>query len=214
VLDENEESIVIFSHTVIKIKNKVKVPITDKNVVISGDKTLRCFVCGHAVATKEHELSEILDNVRLLPQLLESFQKLTVCNGLGAINIHLLPIDSIIQDCVYQWRHKDCTMISKQKKCDRCMKMRQLVLKKEIRLKRNRMLIHISQTSNPMDQRKLIVLQKRNLREKREKNRARQCVQLLKQSLRRKANEIASIRTETLDQRWSALNVPEPHSAK
>lgn len=82
VLDENEESIVVFSHTIIKIKNNVKIPITDKNIVISGDKTLRYFVCGHVVATKEHELSEILDNVRLLPQLLELFQKLTVCNGL------------------------------------------------------------------------------------------------------------------------------------
>lgn len=189
MLHENEESIVVFSHTVIKIRNNTKVPITDKHVVISSDKTLRYFVCGNGVAAKKHELSEILDNVKLLPQFLESFQKMTVCKGLGVINIHLLPIDSIMQDCVDQWRHKDCTMISKER-CDRCMKMRQLVLQKERRLKRNKMLIRISQVSNPMDHRKLFALRKKNLRERREKRRARQRTQLLKQSLRRKANEI------------------------
>lgn len=73
------------------------------------------------------------------------------------------------------------------------------MLKKEVRLKRNKMLIRVSQVSNAMDHRKLVALQKKNFRERREKNRARQRVQLLKQSMRRKANEIALIRTKTLD---------------
>ncbi|XP_071642190.1 uncharacterized protein [Temnothorax longispinosus] len=197
----------VFSYSVMKVENAVRSPVTERNIVIDSDRTLHHYVYGRAVATKENNLSEILDDIRLLPQYLKSFQNRNLCNGLGAINVLFLPSDNVFRDYVNRWRHKDCTMITKRKRCDHCIKMRQQIIQKEARSKNIKTVKRVLRASNPIDNKKLIALQKKMSCEKRAKNRAKRRIQLLTQSLKEKASEIASIRAKTLDEKCSKLNI-------
>lgn len=94
------------------------------------------------------------------------------------------------------------------KRCNQCMKMRQRLLKREKRSKEDRPLGRVLQAFNPIDQRKRLALRKKSSRERRLKNRAKLRGELLRQSLKNKADEIASIRAETLEERCSNLKVP------
>lgn len=135
------------------------------------------------------------------------FKNINVCNGLGAVNVHQLSDNTVFKDYIKRWHDNDCTMISIRKKCDSCMTRRQWIIQKEARSKKTQTLKRILRVSNSIDQRKLIALRKKKCRENRAKNRAKQRVQLLTQSLKEEADKIASIRIETLAEKCSELHV-------
>ncbi|KMQ90093.1 tigger transposable element-derived protein 7-like protein [Lasius niger] len=130
----------LFTYAVTKMENGDKFPVVEKNVKLCANKELRYFVYGRAVDVHGCKLPQILEDIASLPQALKKFQNMNMCNGLGTINVHHLSADSAFKDSVDQWRHKNCTLISKQKRCGHCMKMRNVVQKKEARLKMKRSL--------------------------------------------------------------------------
>jgi len=167
----------LFTYAVTKMENGDKFPVVEKSVQLCANKELRYFVYGSAVDVHGYKLPQILEDIASLPQALEKFQNMNLCNGLGTVNVHHLSADSTFKDPVDRWRHKNCTLISKRKRCDHCMKMRNAVQKKEARSKTKGSLERVCRVSNPIDQRKLIALRKKSLCERRQKKRAQKRVQ-------------------------------------
>ncbi|XP_043278765.1 uncharacterized protein [Venturia canescens] len=170
---------VLLSYYVTKRENGDSLPVMERNVKLSTNKELRYYVYGRVVDVGGWSLPQVLNDVGSLPQALEKFKNTNLCNGLGAINHHHLSSDNVFKDYVDRWHHKNCTLISKFKRCAHCIKMRGAVLKRELRLKTVGPPKRISQSSNPIDQAKLIALRKKNACERRMHNRAQQRIRSL-----------------------------------
>lgn len=199
---------VVFTNIVKTRENSTAGPIIDKCVEIKTDKTLCYSVYGRVIDPEGCQLTPVLTDTALLPKTLERFKNLNVCNGLGAVNVHHLSVDSVFQDWIRRWRDKNCTMISKRKRCEYCKKMRQRILRREARSTKTETLHRIRHVSNPIDKRKLIALRKKNSRARRVKNYSKRRIRLLTQSLTKKADEIASIRAEVLAEKFLQFQVP------
>ena len=192
-------------------KNRNEAPVIEKSIMVDTNNALRYSVYGYAV--KSEELPSILIDTTHLPNILQKFKNMKLCYGLGAVNVHHLWADSVFKDCIDGWRHSNCTLLSKRKRCNHCSITRQRIMRRQTRSKDNRIETRIMRASNPTDQKKLLALRKKCCRQRRLKNRAKQRVQLLTQSLREKADEIALVRSETLNERCSKLNVPDAQKA-
>ncbi|XP_046411774.1 uncharacterized protein LOC124175492 [Neodiprion fabricii] len=201
-----DNAAVLFSYVTPKVDNGENVPVIQRLVKLDPNKQLRYFVYGRVV--HECKLLQVLDSIDLLPQALENFKNMNLCNGLGSINEHHLSLNSVFKDGVDHWRDRDCTLISKWKRCACCIKMRAVVLKRESRSKTEKSLKRVHQASNPIDQRKINALRKRNERIRRIQHRTRKRIHLLERSLKEKAAEIALIRNQTLINRCSKLKIP------
>lgn len=58
-------------------------PLTQKHVVLDTDRQLQYYVNGCHVNTQETELEQMYNTADLMPYILEKFQKMNVCSGLG-----------------------------------------------------------------------------------------------------------------------------------
>lgn len=173
----DEAETIVFSLFAKKIVNGLKMPVPLKIVTVSADKTLHYFVYGCVIDAQEHNLAQTSVDTKLLPQILETFQSMTVCNGLGTININHLSGYNIFKDYIGEWRPNNCSFISKMKRCARCIQMRRLTWKRERRLKiKTSVKLNYIPTLNPMDQGKITAHRKNNLRDRRRRNRAQQRV--------------------------------------
>lgn len=141
----------LFTYAITRMENGDKFPVVEKSVQLCINKELRYFVYGSAVNVHGCKLPQILEDIALLPQALKKFQNINLCNGLGTINVHHLSADSAFKDYVDRWHSKNCTLISKRKRCDHCMNMRNLVQMKEARSKTKVSLKRVCRVSNPID---------------------------------------------------------------
>ncbi|XP_024946614.1 uncharacterized protein LOC112495201, partial [Cephus cinctus] len=187
------------------VVTSAEIPVIERSVMVDPDNRVRYSLYGHTDDPKECKLVEVLEETSLLAETLEKFRRMKACGGLGAVKVHYLSADTVFKDCLDRWRDNNCTLLSKQKKCEGCKKMRQRILRREVRAKENRTTKRVLRASNPIDEKKLLALRKKSDRERRLKNRAKQRVHLLLQSLRRKAEEIASISVESLEERCRAF---------
>ena len=192
-------------------KNGNEAPVIAKSIMVDTNNALRYSVYRYAV--KSEELPTILIDTPHLPNILQEFKNMKLCYGLGAVNVHHLLADSVFKDYIDGWRNSNCTSLSKRKRCNHCSITRQRIMRRETRLKDHRIVTRIIRASNPTNQKKLLTLRKKCCHERRLKNRAKQRVQLLTQSLREEADEIALVRSETLNERCSKLNVPDAQKA-
>ncbi|XP_071578146.1 uncharacterized protein [Temnothorax nylanderi] len=141
----------LFTYAITKMENDDKFPVVEKSIQLCANKELRYFVYGSAVNVHGCKLPQILEDIASLPQALKNFQNINLCNGLGTINVHHLSADSAFKDYVDRWRSKNCTLISKRKRCDHCMNMRNVVQMKEARSKTKVSLKRVCRVSNPID---------------------------------------------------------------
>lgn len=198
----------LFSYAVTLTKKGITVPITQKSVTLDTERKLCYYIYGHLVNVNGTDLDKILDNTTMLPSILIKFQHMNVCSGIGDVNVHFIQADSAFKNYIDQWHHHECSLLSKRKRCDRCIKLRKNILQKELRLKNPSSINRICGLSNPLDEKKLQAIRIKMNRERREKNRAKFRSTLLKESLKAKEDEIANIKDLTLDTRCSELNVP------
>ncbi|CAL1681203.1 unnamed protein product [Lasius platythorax] len=198
----------LFSYAVTLTKKGITVPITQKSVTLDTERKLCYYIYGHLVNVDGTDLDKILDNTTMLPSILIKFQHMNVCSGIGDVSVHFIQADSAFKNYIDQWHHHECSLLSKRKRCDRCIKLRKNILQKELRLKNPSSINRICGLSNPLDEKKLQAIRIKMNRERREKNRAKFRSTLLKESLKAKEDEIANIKDLTLDTRCSELNVP------
>lgn len=144
----------------------------------------------------------------MLPSILIKFQHMNVCSGIGDVNVHFIQADSAFKDYIDQWHHHECFLLSKRKRCDRCIKLRKNILQKELKLQNPFSINRICGLSNPLSEKKLQAIRIKMNQERREKNRAKFRSPLLKELFKAKEDEIATIKDLTLDTRCSELNVP------
>ncbi|XP_071653264.1 uncharacterized protein [Temnothorax longispinosus] len=189
----------LFTYAITKMENDDKFPVIEKSIQLCANKELRYFVYGSVVKVHGCKLPQILEDIASLPQALKKFQNINVCNGLGTNNVHHLSADSAFKDYVDRWRSKNCTLISKRKRCDHCMNVRNVVHMKEARSKTKVSLKRVNRVSNPIDQRKLIALRKKCFRERRQKKTAQKRIQLLQESLQNKQPKLLRF----VAKRWS-----------
>ncbi|XP_071649996.1 uncharacterized protein [Temnothorax longispinosus] len=142
----------LFTYAITKMENDDKFPVVKKSIQLCANKELRYFVYGSVVKVHGCKLPQILEDIASLPQALKKFQNINVCNGLGTINVHHLSADSAFKDYVDRWRSKNCTLISKRKRCDHCRNMRNVVHMKEARSKTKVSLKRVCRVSNPINQ--------------------------------------------------------------
>ncbi|CAL1672837.1 unnamed protein product [Lasius platythorax] len=145
---------ILFSYTIPRSDGGMHFPLTQKHVVLDTDRQLQ-YVNGCHVNTQETELEQMYNTADLMPYILEKFQKMNVCSGLGDIDVHCVPANTAFQDGAKQWRHKKCSMISKTKKCNNCTKLRKCILQQVSRMKNCPTLHRIRKLHNPVDEYKI-----------------------------------------------------------
>ncbi|EZA59740.1 hypothetical protein X777_16221 [Ooceraea biroi] len=138
VTEFNEEGgqSVVFSHLVKMRRNSMLIPVLERSIKINTDKILHYYVHGRPVDPERCQLPPVLKDTSLL-NTLERFKNMNICNGLGAINVHHLSVSTAFKDYVERWHDNSCTMISKQKRCDSCVKKRKQIMQMEARSKKN-----------------------------------------------------------------------------
>ncbi|XP_071577870.1 uncharacterized protein [Temnothorax nylanderi] len=204
---------ILFSYAKPRTDSGMHFPLTLKHVVLDTDRQLQYYVNGRHVNTQGTKLKQIYNIADPMPCILEKFQNMNVCSGLGDIDVHCVPANTAFQDWAQQWRHKECSMVLETKKCDNCTKLRKRILQQVSRLKNRPSLHRIRELPNPVDQRKLRVMRMKQRRERCAKNRAKLQANLLMQSIKEKEDQIARIQETTLDEKCSELNVPATQKA-
>lgn len=131
-----EQQRILFSHFVIRRVNGIEIPIVQKSVMINTDNKLSYFVYERIIDPQSFDLTPLLQDSVQLTLILEKFKNMNICSGLGAVNIYYLTVNSAFKDSIEQWRDNKCTMISKWKRCDYCIKMRLRIMQKEARSKK------------------------------------------------------------------------------
>lgn len=184
------------------------IPVLQKCVTLNADRKLEYFVYGHPVKTQGTILDETLKNAASLSNSLTVFERMGICNGLGVQKMNK-PIDNAFVDYVQQWRHDNCTLISKRKRCECCVKLRNRVNQQARSILVRPMLkrVHLK-TSNSLDQRKVSALLKRSARERRKKLQAQGRVNVLIKALEDYKDKIARIEDSTLQKKCEELKIP------
>ncbi|XP_043287586.1 uncharacterized protein [Venturia canescens] len=198
----------LFSYAITKMENGDNLPVYERNVKLHVNRVLSHYVYGRAVDVHDSSLPSVLIDIESLPQTLETFKNMNICNGIGSINDLYLISDRACKDSVDRWRDKNCTLISRRKRCDHCIKTRTVAVRRQARTRTKEGLKRMSRACNPIDQRKLIALHKKTSRERRLRKRAQARISFLEQRLQNRAAEIAAIRNETLADRCAKLDIP------
>lgn len=210
---------ILLSYAITNLENDVHCPLTERFVTLHADRSLNYFVYGHHIKHDVFKFDKFLNTIEMLPNMLScfpaflnlvntKFRKATICNGLGDLEVHFMPIGSSYPDGMGRWRSKDCHLVCKKKRCDACAKTRKLALQRKARQQNRLTIKRIRDVSNPVDRAKLIEMRMRNRRERRQKLRAKGRVDQLMSSLKDQAAQIAHIKEMTLDMKSAELNIP------
>ncbi|XP_011863356.1 PREDICTED: uncharacterized protein LOC105559571 [Vollenhovia emeryi] len=195
----------LFIYTIMKVDNGINCPVSQKSVILDEDRILKYFVYGRYIDTEDKNLERVLKKKEMLKTILRTFQGMNICKGLGDINIHDIPAYAY-QDNVNKWRSKDCSLLSKKKTCNSCMKSRKCLLQRKVRLKNRLTMNRIGNISNPVDRCKLLAMRMKIRRERSAKLRAKNQVKHLITSIKAQEVQMASMQDTAVDKKLAELD--------
>lgn len=140
-IPNEEKQFFIFTYTRILIRNNLNCPINDRHITLDVNKKLNYFVHGHPLNPTEKGFQNILSNNRELPNILRRFQNMNLCGGLGKIDNHFLNSNIAFEDSFGERHSNDCSLFSKQKRCNYCKTLRKSQLQRGLRFARKQSLV-------------------------------------------------------------------------
>lgn len=196
---------ILFTYSIIKVDNGIYCPVTQNSVTLDADGILQYLIYGRHIDTQDKNLDRVLKKKEMLKNILIKFQGMNICSGLGDINIHVVPGDTY-QDSVDKWRSKDCSLLSKKKTCDFCMKLRKCILQRKARMKNRPMMKRIGNMSNPVDRFKLLAMRMKIRRERSQKIRTKNRVKHLITYMKAQEVEMARMQDTAVDKKLAELD--------
>ncbi|XP_036146648.1 uncharacterized protein LOC118646884 [Monomorium pharaonis] len=195
----------LFTYSIMNFENGVYCPVTQKSVTLDADGKLKYFIYGRHIDTQDKDLERVIKKKEMLKNILRKFQDMNICSGQSDISIYLIPADGVYQDYVNKWRSKGCSLLSKQKTCKSCIKLRKCILQRKARLKSRTMINRINNASNSVDQGKLLAMRKKIRREKRQKYRAKNHVEHLITCMKAQEAQMTSMQDTAVDKKLGEL---------
>ncbi|KAK0162843.1 hypothetical protein PV327_006587 [Microctonus hyperodae] len=200
----------IFMLIIDRKMNEIETPVIHRCVMINSQKAdIRYFVHGIEIKNINYEiLPNVLRNLSLLPEILMKFQRINICRGCDDVNTRFIGDLDVYQDALNDWRHKQCTLLSENKKCDYCRKLRKIILQRENR-GRLRLVndVAVKLTSNENDQQNLSKMRAKLTVEKYEKSRALSEVKYLRKVLSETQKKLAEISGKNIDGDFLKLKI-------
>ncbi|XP_071578318.1 uncharacterized protein [Temnothorax nylanderi] len=196
----------LFTYAIMKVENGEHCPVAQKSVTLDIDGILKYFVYGRHVYLQDKNLERVLKKKEMLKDILEKFKGMNVCSGLGDISIHFVVVNGAYQDNIDKWRSKGCSLLSKKKRCDSCMKWRKCILQQRARLKIRPTMNRIRNISNPIDRRKVLAMRMKIRRERRQKLRAKDRVKDLITCMKAQEAQMASMQDTAVDKKLAELD--------
>lgn len=172
------------------------------------DGSLRYFVYG--IPVNSDKLDKELRKKEALPDVLQKFKAMNVCNGVGDLDKQLILATGGYSDCGMKWRSKDCLVISVQKRCNSCMTSRKSIQQRTKRLNNASHMKRIAGALNPVDQQKILAMKLKTKREKRQNIRAQNRLKILRTCVEQQKAQTASIQQASLDEKFAKLKMTEP----
>lgn len=124
---------ILFSYAVTKMENGDNVPVYERSVKLQSNGRLCYYAYGRTVDVNDTSLPSVMVTIELLPQTLQRFKNMNLCNGIGTVNDQNLSSDRVFKDSTNRWRDRNCTLISKRKRCDKCIRTRTAAMRKDAR---------------------------------------------------------------------------------
>ncbi|CAG9859509.1 unnamed protein product [Phyllotreta striolata] len=183
----------VFSYTITLMDNGINVPITQKCITLDEDKYLEYFIYGRRVDAHQTGCVRILTAAEALPGVLAAFKRVNICHGIGNVAEFSVLVNIAFRDYVQQWRHNECSMVGKTKRCEACRKLRKRLLQQASRDEARATLRRFRAPSSPSDRLKLDAVRKKYLREKRRGEQARKRVEKLETALLKLSNRQCKI---------------------
>lgn len=168
--------------------------------MIDDKRRIKYAVHGKIMKHDVPQLPQELTDPRILPNILNEFYVLHVCDGLGDANINLAESGAVYKDSMNMNRSMKCMLIGRKKTCNFCARLRKTLRQKHFRYAKRGQLKRIVALSNPVDQRKFNVMRLKINRERRAKNRRTRRIKILSAYLRQK-QEFAAIKDHLLEER-------------
>lgn len=133
----DEEHCIVFHFTVFNKQEKEVSPFVERSIILNEDKSFRYFYCGKRIAVENSKLPSRFFKNMDLHTLLKKFQLAKVCDGLGEFKEKVSEInDTIEQDCSGKLRHRNCLLLSENKRCRVCERLRNTINQKLRRLQK------------------------------------------------------------------------------
>ncbi|KAK0159365.1 hypothetical protein PV328_010250 [Microctonus aethiopoides] len=186
----------IFMFTIDRKINEIETPVIRRCVMINSQKAdIRYFVHGIEIKNINYEiLPNVLRNLSLLPEILMKFQRIRICHGCDDVDTRFISDLDAYQDVLNDWRHKQCTLLSENRKCEYCRKLRKIVLQRQTRA-------HVRLANgdkskgmyNEIDQQNLSRMRTKLIVERHKKNRALSQIKQLHKNLTETQKKLAEI---------------------
>lgn len=154
----------VFLYLEITRKGGIKIPITGKTITVDGEKDLRYYVHGNLVNLvncDKANLPQKLNSLTDVPDILVRFQRMSLCRGVGELNIHFLSTKECFKNYSDEWHHRACSLLWRKRRCENCCRLRKSVLQKEKRSKNPHSRNRISRLLNPIDEQKINIIKKK-----------------------------------------------------
>ena len=193
----NTDNHIIFTYVISQTINNKKVDILQKNIKIDRfSHNLTYYVHGTEVDLPEMP-SQINKGSILIPTLI-SFQKMRVCEGIGALDKTFLFSSESLKNTCGVWRDKKCTLLSKSKRCTSCQRSRKSI-KNKFYSTENSKKQKINIKFKFADRNGVFIMKKQLAREKRLRRRAQKEVKVLNAALQKCHDRISAMKEETFD---------------
>lgn len=210
VESSTEQKFLMLSQIVSNAANNGDIAVIRKGIVIDNKRRIKYAIHGKLVKHDVPQLAQELTDPRILPNILNEFHDLHVCDGLRDANINLVESVAVYKDNVNMNRSTTkCMLIGKKNTCNFCTRLRRTLLQKNFRYTKHDKFKRFAALSNPVDQRKFNAMRLKINRERRAKNRRMRRMKILSAYLRQKQDEFAAIKDHLLEEWCAMLHIPE-----
>lgn len=158
----NKEEAVYFSYfTENGEKNKAQY-VCERSVIITKSRKITYTVRTDQVDVTIFKLPTKLENVSSIPDILDKFKNLRVCEGLSFDVLSYLHVKHSIDNIETTYRHTNCSLLTLQsKRCASCAKYNKNLMGNLKRLKARKSIKRVRGSFNETDKRLVNILRKK-----------------------------------------------------
>src|SRR5436190_6614658 len=105
-----------------------------ENQIDTSKSVLNYYVHGKLFEVKSEKFPQVLLDLQTLPTVLSNFQHMNVCAGLGSEDLYIIAEKQAFKDTLGYWRHNKCLLLSANKHCKVCNRLKKTLLQKNLDL--------------------------------------------------------------------------------
>ncbi|XP_024878830.1 uncharacterized protein LOC112459099 isoform X2 [Temnothorax curvispinosus] len=115
-LTMEKEEVFLFTYVVTANDRGTEKHIFEKTLIITSSREIKYEIYMTPADITGTKLPRVLNNISMLPDILQKFKDMRVCKGITSIGLECVPENTSLKVCAgADWRHADCKMLSKNR---------------------------------------------------------------------------------------------------